>query len=98
MSGLLLDDQREEILKEVIRTEGILMGLADLEIDSMPVELHRLLLAQTYTLWLNLNCILDPHEKWRIDKKVISVLADLPHAIPKLMQEIKNIDSINRRH
>lgn len=98
MSNLLQEDRRKEIRNELLRTEGILIELAELDSYRFPNNVHTDVLTQLCILWLNLNCVLEPDEKWRIDKDVISTMVKIPQAIPQLMDEIRNNIKHNKVH
>ena len=89
MSDLLREERRKEISTELHRIEGILIELAELDSYRFPNNVHTDVLTQLCILWLNLNCVLDPGEKWNIDKEVITTLVKIPQSIPQLLNEIR---------
>lgn len=89
MSVLLHEEQREAIRNEIIETERILMQLSSLEPDSLPKNIHASLLIDTCAVWLKLNSILSPDNKWRIDSNVLSILAEIPYSFTLLIQHMK---------
>lgn len=98
MPDMLSEEHRKEIIRDLNKTEDILLKLADIEVDAIPRSLHTKLLTEMCSLWLQYNCILEPSEKWRIDSKVLSTLAEMPHSIPLLMNQVKNDKTINGVH
>lgn len=98
MSVLLHEEQREAIRNEIIETERILMQLSSLEPNSLPKNIHTSLLIDTCAVWLKLNSILSPDSKWKIDTKVLSVLAEIPYSFPLLIQQMKVDEPIEGFH
>lgn len=98
MSDLLKEERRKEISTELHRIEGILIELAELDSYQFPNNVHTDVLTQLCTLWLNLNCVLDPSEKWNVNKEVISTLVKVPQSIPNLLNEIKYSDARKLGH
>lgn len=89
MRGLLREEKLTALLNEIKHMETLLIELSQLDEDKIPETAHQIILKEAWKVWLHLNSVIDPNDKWRFDPETYSTISKVPHHIPLLIREMK---------